>query len=257
MAPEADKKVETEIDEQKKELEESLNLPPTTDPNTPSAVSQDTDTTGDTQEKSDSDTFDMYRPQLTMQQAATLLGKSVRALERSLSGRWGNKLPEGWSARKVKTEHGEEWRIIPPAGFKVRSNRQETEKAIQEILSFDPTKSPSSNPLEMIDFSPAVSKRGQETPTIVIDRSEDVELLLRELLSVQKALSEERRLHMEDLRTVAQLQSSMRLIECNAAENSNAKAQLLTTQQELENLRLEYDRIASLPWWKRLFGIKK
>lgn len=257
MAPEADKKVETKIDEQKKELEESLNLPPTTDPSTPSAVSQDTDTTGDTQEKSNADAFDMYRPQLTMQQAAALLGKSVRALERSLSGRWGNKLPEGWSARKVKVEHGEEWRIIPPAGFKVRSNRQETEKAIQEILSFDPAKSSSGNPLEMIDFSPAVNKRGQETPTIVIDRSEDVELLLRELLSVQKALSEERRLHMEDLRMVAQLQSSMRLIESNAAENSNAKAQLLSTQQELENLKLEYERIASLPWWKRLFGIKK
>lgn len=258
MAPEADR-VETEVDEQKKkkkELEDSLNLPPTTDPVTPLAVSQETAEAANTTETSDTNTFDIYRPQLTMQQAAALLGKSVRALERSLSGRWGNKLPEGWSARKVKTEHGEEWRIIPPAGFKVRSNRQETEKAIQEILSFDPNKSSStSSPLEMIDFSP--TKRGQETPTIVIDRSEDVELLLRELLSVQKALSEERRLHMEDLRMVAQLQSSMRLIESNASENAHAKSELQSTKQELETLRREYDRLAKLPWWKRLFGFGK
>lgn len=257
MAPEADK-VKTEIDDKKKELEESLNLSPTTDANTPSAVSPENQENSEANEheKSDVNTFDIYRPQLTMAQAATLLGKSVRALERSLSGRWGNKLPEGWSARKVKTEQGEEWRIIPPAGFKVRSNRHETERAIQEILSFDPAKSSASNPLEMIDFSPS-AKKGQETPTIVIDRSEDVELLLRELLSVQKALSEERRLHMEDLRMVTQLQSSMRLIESNASENANAKTELLSTKQELENLRRDYDRLVTLPWWKRLFAFGK
>ena len=256
--------VGNELDEQqkeilrkKKELEDSLSLPPTTDVATPSVVSQDSTEASDekAEDKSDANTFDIYRPQLTMEQAAALLGKSVRALERSLAGRWGNKLPEGWNARKVKTESGEEWRIIPPAGFKIKSTRQETEKAIQEILSFDPAKTTASS-FEILDFNPN-SKRGAETPTIVIDRSEDVELLLRELLSVQKSLSEERRLHMEDLRMMTQLQSSMRLIESTAAENATAKSDLEATKQELESLKRDYDRLSNLPWWKRIFAFAK
>src|SRR5262245_33800277 len=72
-------------------------------------------------------TFDIPRPMLTIQQAASFLGKSVRALETSLLGRWGNKLPDGWSSRKIKTDRGDEWRIIPPPGFRVRSHSAKTE----------------------------------------------------------------------------------------------------------------------------------
>lgn len=215
---------------------------------------------GDSEKKSDQIKFDIHRPQLTVQQAASVLGRSVRALERSLLGRWGNKLPEGWTARKVKTEGGEEWRIIPPANFRVRSHAQETEKAIQEILAYEETEV-KKHPFEILDLNPVkrpiFKTEHDNQTTIVIDRSEEVEMLLRELLSAQKALSEERRLHMEDLRTVAQLQSSLRLIESDAAANSRAQSELETAKKELEQLKAEYNEIVSLPWWKRLFGFGK
>ena len=54
---------------------------------------------------------------LNLKDAAYLLGKSMRALERSLSGKWGNKLPDGWSAKKIIVNDSEEWQIMPPAGF--------------------------------------------------------------------------------------------------------------------------------------------
>lgn len=199
-----------------------------------------------------SGSYDIPRPFLTMQQAAAFLGKSVRALERSLMGRWGNKLPEGWTARKVKTEKGEEWRIIPPPGFRVRSHVAEPKEdwlagEISQASDF------------LQEFSPAV-RRGREhnieQPTIVIDRSEEVEHLLRELLSCQKSLAEERRMHMDDIRMVAQLQGSMRLLETSASENVRAKQELWETKQELEKLKQEYNQVLNLPWWKRIFGLK-
>ena len=208
----------------------------------------------------ESHSYDIPRPLLTMQQAAAFLGKSVRALERSLLGRWGNKLPEGWSAKKVKTESGDEWRILPPPGFRVRSS---STAHAETNSNFDITELTNVLKTDYLADSPA-QKRSMfraehsiDQPTIVIDRSEEVEHLLRELLSTQKALSEERRLHMEDLRIVAQLQGSMRLLETNAAENSRARADLEVTKRELEVLKQEYNQVLNLPWWKRLFAFRR
>lgn len=215
------------------------------------------------QAESEAGSFDIPRPLLTIQQAAVLLGKSVRALERSLLGRWGNKLPEGWSARKVKTESGDDWRIVPPPGFRLRSQQsaagQLHETASERGQAYSANEEQS---LNSAYFMPARknyyrSEHSFEQPTIVIDRSEEVEHLLRELLSTQKALSEERRLHMEDLRIVAQLQGSMRLLETNAAENSRTKTELETARQQLEELKQEYNEVLRMPWWKRLFSFRR
>lgn len=192
---------------------------------------------------------------LSISQAASILGKSIRALERSLLGRWGNKLPEGWSAKKVRTEKGEEWRITPPAGFRLKSGAyapQENQSNFEmpdlgEFLRSNLSDSNSKRYPSRIDH-------GFDQPTIVIDRSEEVEHLLRELLSTQKTLSEERRLHMEDLRIMTQLQGSMRLLETNANENARAKSDLELTRKELEELKREYNLVLNMPWWKRIFG---
>lgn len=192
---------------------------------------------------------------LSISQAASILGKSIRALERSLLGRWGNKLPEGWSAKKVRTEKGEEWRITPPAGFRLKSGAympQENQGNFEmpdlgEFLRSNLSDSNSKRYPSRIDH-------GFDQPTIVIDRSEEVEHLLRELLSTQKTLSEERRLHMEDLRIMTQLQGSMRLLETNANENARAKSDLELTRKELEELKREYNLVLNMPWWKRIFG---
>lgn len=207
------------------------------------------------QAAAETSSFDIPRPMLTMQQAAAFLGKSVRALERSLMGRWGNKLPEGWSAKKVKTNKGEEWRILPPPGFRVRSPGSKSENS-----TFSTTESEGTEWLTDI-IAPAKHssykvEHSIDHPTIVIDRSEEVEHLLRELLVTQKALSEERRLHMEDLRIVAQLQGSMRLLESNSAENARARTDLESTKRELEKLKEEYNQVLQMPWWKRLFGFR-
>lgn len=193
---------------------------------------------------------------LTMQEAAAFLGKSVRAIERSLMGRWGNKLPDGWSARKIRTERGEEWRIIPPPGSRLGANPKSNFEA------FEPGSGSSLQQSDWLQDLSAVKKAiyrsehsNVEQPTIVIDRSEEVERLLRELLATQKTLSEERRLHMEDLRIVAQLQGSMRLLESSAHENSRARCELESTRKELESLKEEYNQLLRRPWWKRLFGI--
>ena len=108
-----------------------------------------------------------------------------------------------------------------------------------------------------------VSKRKQawrpqhhtiDQPTIVIDRSEEVEHLLRELVVVQQALSEERRLHLEDVRLLSQMQGSMRLLEVNAAEQARAKSELEAAKQELHKVKEQYNRLVSMPWWKKLFS---
>lgn len=202
--------------------------------------------------------FDIPRPLLTIQQAAAFLGKSVRALERSLMGRWGNKLPEGWNAKKIRTDNGEEWRIMPPPGFRIRSHHT-GESSGSSSTEAENTRIYSSHQESGLPAGRRMylSEHSLEQPTIVIDRSEEVENLLRELLSTQKALSEERRLHMEDLRIVAQLQGSMRLLETNAAENSRARQDLADTRRELEGLKQEYNQLLNLPWWKRLFAFKR
>ena len=51
-----------------------------------------------------SKSYEIPRPALTIDEASSILGKSIRALERSIAGKWGNKLPEGWHARKMKID---------------------------------------------------------------------------------------------------------------------------------------------------------
>ncbi len=211
--------------------------------------------------------YDVPRPFLTLKQAGQVLGKSIRALERSISGRWGNKLPDGWQARKLQTSSGDEWRIIPPPGFRVR-------QIAAASTTFDTTQQPSEHAAGNAEESTQrfysssfesttrrklpwrTSQNGFEQPTIVIDRSDEVEHLLRELCSTQKALSEERRLHLEDMRMIAQLQGSMRLLETNANENRRVKDELDKAKQELQELKDNYNRLLNLSWWQRLFGQK-
>jgi len=196
---------------------------------------------------------------LTVQQAASILGKSVRALERSLLGRWGNKLPEGWTARKIQGERGDEWRIVPPPGFKLRSPLPQNASA--ETVDFfsaftqDFLAEMKTNPKRSLQRS----EQHTEHATIVIDRGDEVEHLLRELLSTQKALAEERRLHMEDLRIVAQLQGHMRLLESNSNETARIKLELEQKQHELLQLKDEYNQMLDWPWWKKIlaFAAKK
>lgn len=202
----------------------------------------------------ESSSRDILRPLLTIAQAAAVLGKSIRSVERSLAGRWGNKLPEGWSARKVPTENGDEWRIVPPPGFRVRQHDQEQR---QSSFGSNQADTNANTSLEYVTPRNATPWRQEyhnlDQPTIVIDRSEEVEHLLRELLSVQKSLSEERRLRMEDLRITSQLHSSMKLLEVSNSENNQAKSELESTKKAFEELKNKYEQLARLPWWKRVF----
>lgn len=210
-------------------------------------------------------TYEVPRPFLSLQQAAAVLGKSLRSLERSLIGRWGNKLPEGWSARRMKTDKGDEWRILPPPGFRLRQ--------VMPASSDDADTGYGAEDFERIEGIPFVMEPSQamnkpqqrkqqpwrpdrhtmDQPTIVIDRTEEVEHLLRDLVSCQRALAEERRLHMEDLRMITQLQGSMRLLEAGVSEQQRVKAELEAAKQELNMLKDQYNQIISAPWWKRLF----
>lgn len=206
--------------------------------------------------------YDVPRPFLTLKQAGQILGKSIRALERSISGRWGNKLPDGWQARKLTTARGEEWRIIPPPGFRVRqvaapSTTYDTNAANR--TEADGTQSPYSASFDIETYRRRLPWRpapNAEQQTIVIDRSDEVEELLRELCATQKALSEERRAHLEDMRMVAQLQGSMRLLEANAGETRRVKDELSAAKEELEQLKANYNQLLNMSWWQRLFGNK-
>jgi hypothetical protein len=219
----------------------------------------------------DGHAYEVPRPFLTLHQAAAILGKSIRSIERSLSGRWGAKLPDGWVGRKLRTEHGDEWRILPPPGFRVKlsgapslpigggangGNDEGTEYDTVVTESFEMTHTTPSE-----SFAPAPQQRGRRTsrhsidnPTIVIDRSEEVEHLLRELVATQKALSEERRIHLDDLRTIHQLQSSMRLLEVNAHEQSKLKQELDDAKSELNVWKEKFERETNTPWWRKMFA---
>ncbi|MBX9669717.1 MAG: hypothetical protein K2X93_18990, partial [Candidatus Obscuribacterales bacterium] len=70
--------------------------------------------------------YDVPRPALTLDEASSILGKSIRSIERGIEGRWGNRLPEGWKARKMKIDGQDEWRIIPPPNFRVRHSKVRT-----------------------------------------------------------------------------------------------------------------------------------
>jgi len=235
--------------------------------------------------------YDVPRPALTIDEAATILGKSVRAVERGISGKWGNRLPEGWKARKMKIDGQDEWRIIPPPSFRIRHSKTRTPRT--EVMNKTvekpaPTQAPEAAPkpparddepslrdaaesLFGFSFNSLLQTAGKkakneiaraaeyamdgamEHPTIVIDRSDDVELLLRELASAQKELAEERRMHLEDLRLLAELQGSMRLLEVKSSQTSMLKEELLDATRALQDHRRQYQEFLALPWWKRLF----
>lgn len=293
---------------------------------------------------SDSWSYEVPRPWLTVEQAASMLGRSTRGVERSILGRWGNHLPEGWSARRVRIDGVDEWRIIPPPGFRIKHSRRETSRRdgtsanadtctntsanssartgthagsgdsnIEDVeaspinsstetsnsVKTDKTASKSqekkmaatpnsavespssvSEPFSFEKFFQSAGKMAQkelasfgltvrptsertdkngivdadiEHATIVIDRSDEVEKLLRELANTQKELAEQRRMHLDDLRLMQEMQRSMLLLEVNAKETGELKQDLTYAQQALKEHRSQYQAFLALPWYKRLF----
>lgn len=272
--------------------------------------------------------YEVPRPWLSLQEASSMLGRSERALERSILGRWGNRLPEGWSARKVRIDGQEEWRIIPPPGFRVKHSRSaerarveepETEawpddideelesesnfssetpaetssETMDQSLFYDMDDLPPQKTVKKVEdrqlaqsrdlvepgpFSlekllqsatrlaqkelsafamPATKQRRERKDnyetTIVIDRSDEVEKLLRQLADCQKELAQERRQHLDDLRVMHEMQNSMRLLEVRAVETRELKEDLTLAQQALVEHRKQYQEFLALPWWRRLF----
>lgn len=268
--------------------------------------------------------YETPRPWLSIAEAARMLGRSPRAVERSILGRWGNKLPEGWTGRKVRIDGQDEWRVVPPPGFRVKHSRKaystkdtsesqsadlaDLEEEKEEIVdnAFDCTAieeqvtkvSPAPQSVqsgsneendmvyknrkaedpftleklfqsasqvvekELASFGLAVrSKRDKgdknyedlETTTIVIDRSDEVEKLLRELADCHRELAEERRARMEEMRMMNELQSSIRLLEVNSRETRELKDDLVLAQTALREHKRVYNEFLALPWWKRLF----
>ncbi|HEY9716909.1 MAG TPA: hypothetical protein V6C69_05550 [Trichormus sp.] len=174
---------------------------------------------------------------LSLKEAALILGKSIRALERSLSGKWGNKLPDGWSAIRRMVGDQEEWQILPPSDFRYEHilsalRRKEKESNLQRIQPEDLLR-----PFRAQFESNELKENG----------------LLRELAYANKELAEQRKVHLEDLRTLLELQSSMRLLEVNTGETAKLKTELLEAQKDLVCLREQYKQFFGLPWWKRIF----
>lgn len=187
---------------------------------------------------------------LNLKDAAFALGKSMRALERSLSGKWGNKLPDGWTARKVIIEDQEEWEITPPPGFNLRALYQHNHEPENNVVEANREPSASAatfTPRQII--SKAASKLAFAKPMMELH-------LLRELAATHKELSEERRAHLEDLRLLSELQSSMRLLRDNAEETAKLKEELLAAQKDLIALKNQYQEVLNMPWWKRIFVSK-
>jgi hypothetical protein len=225
------------------------------------AEAADYDEEGDSETISDEITEEeLARPALTIKEASSLLGRSVRALERSILGRWGNKLPEGWIAKKIRIDGNDEWRVIPPDSFKVR-HRSKDEETAREIEGDDLIPNlleealnlalPTAKPKEAFVLKP--SEDGLENQTIIIDRSEEVEQLLKELVKVHKALADETRQHVEDLRMLNEMTNSMRLLETNQHNNQILKDELINAQRDLVAFKQQYEAYLALPWWKRLF----
>ena len=183
---------------------------------------------------------------LNLKDAAFALGKSMRALERSLSGKWGNKLPDGWTARKVIVDNSEEWQITPPPGFNLNGLLDHNHHSENKIVETD--REQALSPTRQI-LSKAASKLAFAKPMVELH-------LLRELAATHKELSEERRAHLEDLRLLTELQSSMRLLQVNAAETANLKSELLEAQRDLIALKNQYQEVLNMPWWKRIFVSK-
>ncbi|SRR5579883_1029641 len=244
--------------------------------------------------------YDVPRPALTINEAASILGRSVRAVERSITGKWGNRLPEGWKARKMKIDGQDEWRIIPPPSFRIRHSNKVRTPGTQIMTNSNVLKEGNGWQAEKTDHSGNLAREEEssleskvkdvaesllgfslnnliqsagkkaktelvkaaeyaldnnmmEHPTIVIDRSDEVERLLRQLSDAQKELAEERRLHMEDLRMLADMQSSFRLLEMKSSQTSVLKEELAMATQALKEHKKQYQEFLSLPWWKRIF----
>lgn len=181
---------------------------------------------------------------LSIKEAALILGKSIRALERSLSGKWGNKLPDGWTSSKKIVDGEEEWQIFPPPGFRY------------EHLLVDVLRKEAAHQAEQIE---RINTDDLLRPIrALVDRPHQNEMtnLLRELANAQRELAEERKSHMQDMRTLLELQGSMRLLESNTSETAKLKAELLEAQKDLIGLRDQYREFLSLPWWKRIFRRK-
>ncbi|MGD9680413.1 MAG: hypothetical protein AB7W16_04450 [Candidatus Obscuribacterales bacterium] len=227
--------------------------------------------------------YDVPRPALTIEEASSILGKSVRSIERSIEGKWGNRLPEGWKARRMKIDGEAQWRIIPPPGFRVRhsstaSARKTVEKPVDkpapepapargsdesgehEFFGFSLERLITTASIkarnELVKAAGGAVEENQDHPTIVIDRSDDVERLLRELADTQKELAEERRLHMEDMRLLAKMQDSMRLLEDRASTTAMLKDELKGATMALAEHKKQYQEFLALPWWKRIFKSK-
>lgn len=289
----------------------------------------------------DSWSYEVPRPWLTVDQAASMLGRSARGVERSILGKWGNRLPEGWTARRVRIDGVDEWRIIPPPGFRIKHSRRETtrrEASVENHAEHHPehqaeshiedvdaspisdcaeattdkqagkpaektatqsqekkmatTTNPAvaapssiSEPFSLEKFLQSAGKMAQkelasfglavgpvsdqstrrnrnelagivdadiEHATIVIDRSDEVEKLLRELANTQKELAEQRRMHLDDLRLMQEMQRSMLLLEVNAKETGELKQDLSYAQQALKEHRSQYQAFLALPWYKKL-----
>ncbi|MBL0185144.1 MAG: helix-turn-helix domain-containing protein [Candidatus Obscuribacter sp.] len=264
--------------------------------------------------------YETPRPWLSIAEAARMLGRSPRAVERSILGRWGNKLPEGWTGRKVRIDGQDEWRVVPPPGFRVKHSRKaystkETNEpqgaeqadiaeevdnafdctAIEDLVTKESPAPQSGQPdsnegndmvyknrkaedpftlekllqsasqvveKELASFGLAVrSKRDKvdknyedlEATTIVIDRSDEVEKLLRELADCHRELADERRARLEEMRMMNELQSSIRLLEVNSRETRELKDDLVLAQTALREHKRVYNEFLALPWWKRLF----
>lgn len=184
---------------------------------------------------------------LNLKDAAFALGKSMRALERSLSGKWGNKLPDGWTARRVIVDNEEEWEITPPPGFNLRALHEHNRESEPEIVEAnrEPGKENAPSTTRQL-LSRAASKFAFAKPMMELH-------LLRELAATHKELSEERRAHLEDLRLLSELQSSMRLLQDNASQTAKLKEELIGAQRDLIALKNQYEQVLSMPWWKRIF----
>jgi hypothetical protein len=176
-------------------------------------------------------------PTLSIKEAALILGKSIRALERSLSGKWGNKLPDGWSATRKMINGKEEWQIAPPPGFRY-----------EHLLD----QSGDSSRDSMTKIQPEDLLRPLRAQFEMANTAE-LAGILRELAQAHRELADQRKMHLEDLRTLLELQGSMRLIEVNASETAKLRTELLGAQKDLIDLRDQYKALANLPWWKRIF----
>jgi len=187
---------------------------------------------------------------LDLREAAFILGKSMRSLERSLTGKWGNRLPDGWAARRQIVDGVETWRIIPPEGFNLEP-LWEQKRGVQEshLSHGGETKHLSQGQ----PGSLGVGVSAASAHLFAWKKEEEVLTVLKELAGAHRELAEERRSHIQDLRLLGELQSSMRLLECNTAQTSQLKAELAEAQKDLVTLKNEYQELLKMPWWKRIF----